>query len=288
MEKKKEKKSFDTFIIVKIIFFAIFLVYAVSLLLPFIWGFFMSLKTRVEFVLHFDEIMPREWKFDNYLSAWTELATGGSDMISMLVNNVWYSIGTVAVSMILSTTASYVVSRYEFPGKRVIVTIAFLTQIIPILGSFAAMIRVTSVVGVYDSVFMCVALATSFGYDFLILTSFFNNLSWEYAEAAFIDGAGHFEAFFKVMLPQAITPVLTLALTAFITFWKDYYNPLLYLPSYPTLSSGLYLYQIVSVRELNWPVLYAGLLLTMVPILVLFLIFQRRILDLQFGGGLKG
>lgn len=288
MLKRNEKKSFDSFIIVKIIFFAIFLVYAISLLLPFVWGFFMSLKTRTEFVLHFDEIFPRDWKFVNYISAWTELATGGSDMITMFGNTIWFSVCIVVVSMIMSTTAAYVVSRYQFPGKKVIVAIAFLTQIIPIFGSFAAIIRITTAVKVYDTVFMCIALATSFGYDFLILTSFFNNLSWEYAEAAFIDGAGHFQTFLMVMLPQAITPVLTLALTAFITWWKDYYNPLLYLPSYPTLSSGLYLYQIVSIRELNWPVLYSGLLLTMVPILVLFFIFQKQILDLQFGGGLKG
>ena len=285
---KNEKRPFDSFLIAKIIFFSIFFIYAVSLLLPIVWGFFMSLKTRVEFVVSQSNIFPKAWQFINYITAWTELTAAGSNMLLMFINNLWFAGGIVFATMFLSTTAAYVIAKYQFPGKTVITTIALITQIIPIMGSFAAQMRVMLNIGFYDSPFVCVALASSFGGNFILLTSFFRNVSWEYAEAAFIDGAGHTKVFMSVMLPQAITPVLTLALTAFIGYWSDYYNPLLYMPSFPTLSSGLFLYQTVSVRTLNWPVLFAGLLLTMVPILILFFIFQRSILDLQFGGGLKG
>jgi len=288
MKNSKNEKSFDSFLIVKICFFTLFLLYAISLLLPLVWGFFMSLKTRVEFVIDQSKIFPKAWQFINYLTAWTELTASGSNMLLMFINNLWFAFGVVFVTMFLSATSAYVIAKYNFPGKRVISTIALITQIIPIMGSFAAFMRVTLVIGFYDNPLVCIALGSSFGYNFILLTSFFRNVSWEYAEAAFIDGAGHTKVFLQVMLPQAITPVLTLALTAFIGYWSDYYNPLLYLPSFPTLSSGLFLYQTVSVRYLNWPVLFAGLLLTMVPILILFFIFQRSILDLQFGGGLKG
>lgn len=90
------------------------------------------------------------------------------------------------------------------------------------------------------------------------------------------------------MLPQAIPVVSALAIVSSINFWNDYTTPLLFLKNFPTLSSGLYMYQIINTRNLDMPVLFAGILMSMIPIVVLFAIFQNSIMDISLSGGLKG
>lgn len=283
-----QKKPFDSYSIVRVIVFVFFFIYAVSLVLPLFWGFMMSLKTRVEYVQDWASFLPKKWQFVNYITAFTKLEAAGTNMIMMLINSLWYSLGLVFVNIFLAATSSYVIAKYEFVGRRIFQVIAYLTQIIPIVGGFAAQYRVMMQVGFYDNPLVIIGLASSFGYVFIMLETFFRNLSWEYAEAAFIDGAGHTKTFVTIMLPMCITPILTFALTSFIGVWGEYYNLLLYLPSYPTLMVGLYMYQTIETRYLNYPVLFAGLFLSMAPIMVIFFIYQKKILDLQFGGGLKG
>ena len=286
--KKEKRLKKDTWPFVKVVTFFFFLIYAISLILPSIWGIGMSLKTRVDYVINWSTFIPKTFMWKNYVTAWTELSTSNTSMFTMLWNSLWFSVGATFVSLFMSTTAAYVISKYEFPGRKIIFIVGLCTQIIPIVGGFAAQMRTMLALGLYDNPLVCFALASSFGYNFIMLSTFFSNVSWEYAESGFIDGANHWIVFTKIMLPMAITPVLTLSLVAFIGYWADYYSPLLYMPSFPTLTSGLYMYQALQIRYLNWPVLMAGLFMSISPVLILFFIFQRRILDLQFGGGLKG
>ena len=113
-------------------------------------------------------------------------------------------------------------------------------------------------------------------------------MDWGYAESAFIDGAGHARVFFQIMLPQLTSPMIAMSLTVFISAWGDAQGPLVYLPSYPTLASGFYEYQQISGRNANFPVLFAGLLMTAVPIIALYIAFQDKLMSLNMSGGLKG
>ena len=130
--------------------------------------------------------------------------------------------------------------------------------------------------------------AGGFGFNFVVLYSFFKSLPWSYAEAAMIDGAGHFRTFIKVMMPQALGVIMALVLVAFIGQWNDYMFPILFLKDWPTLSSGLYIYQIEQVRSTNYPVLFAGLIISILPVLALYILFQNTLLDMTMSGGLKG
>ena len=103
-----------------------------------------------------------------------------------------------------------------------------------------------------------------------------------------IDGAGHFRTFIKVMMPQALGVIMALVLVAFIGQWNDYMFPILFLKDWPTLSSGLYIYQIEQVRSTNYPVLFAGLIISILPVLALYILFQNTLLDMTMSGGLKG
>lgn len=126
------------------------------------------------------------------------------------------------------------------------------------------------------------------GVGFLVIYAFFKNISWEYAEAAFIDGAGHFTVFFKIMLPMAVPVVGALALLNGIGAWNAYMDVLLYNPDWPTLASGLYGLSRTLPRLGNTPAYYAALVIALIPILVLFCIFSDKIMKNFSVGGLKG
>lgn len=101
-------------------------------------------------------------------------------------------------------------------------------------------------------------------------------------------GAGHFRVFFQVMLPQVMPTVTALFVSEFITRWNDSMTPLVYFPNLPTLASGLYVYQTIASRAINYPMLFAALVMCMIPVLVLYIVFQDTLMDLQLGGGVKG
>lgn len=122
----------------------------------------------------------------------------------------------------------------------------------------------------------------------MVIYAFFKNISWEYAEAALIDGAGHFTVFFKIMLPMAVPVVGALALLNGIGAWNAYMDVLLYNPDWPTLASGLYGLSRTLPRLGNTPAYYAALVIALIPILVLFCIFSDKIMKNFSVGGLKG
>lgn len=104
----------------------------------------------------------------------------------------------------------------------------------------------------------------------------------------FVDGGGHFTVFFKIMLPQALTPMLALAILSGIGEWNDYLTPLLYLPDFPTVASGIYQIKLESASRGDTPSYFAGLTLSVAPVLVLYACFSDTIMKNFNMGGLKG
>lgn len=271
------------------IVFIIFLIYALSLLFPIVWGFLNSLLTRAEFNMVSDTIkLPTKLNFRNYALAWQELSANGISMITMTLNSLWYAAGSTVISVFFSACTAYVTTKYEFPGRKFFHGFAWVTMMIPIMGNMASSLKFYRVLGVADTPLFMVFSVSALSFLYVILYSTFCGLAWEYAEAAFVDGAGHFRVFFQIMLPQVISPMVALFISEFIGRWNDSMTPLIYFPSMPTLASGLYIYQLVASRAINYPMLFAALIMCMLPVLILFFIFQEKLMDIQMSGGVKG
>ena len=142
--------------------------------------------------------------------------------------------------------------------------------------------------GIYDSPLYLIKSASAQGQIFFIMMTFFSTLPKSYDEAASIDGAGHLTIFLKIMLPMAIAPLFSIFILCFISGWNDYFTAMVYLPSYPTISSGLYIYEKVSQYNMNKPVYFAGIIMCAIPPMILFAIFRDRIMTNVTMGGLKG
>ena len=105
------------FLVFKIVMFVIFLIYAISLLYPILFGFLSSLKTQSEYS-NAPTALPVEWLFSNYIDAFVELSADGADMFTMLFNSLWYTVGGTVLGIFVSMMTAYVAAKYEFRGKK--------------------------------------------------------------------------------------------------------------------------------------------------------------------------
>jgi len=281
---KKHKKISLTRLL---IFFA-FTFYAVSLIYPLVWAFLSSLKESTEYMTNNKMDLPKDWLFSNYLKAFEGLNIDGKDMFDMFFNSIWFTLGGTLAGVGVSCMTAYAVAKYRFPGSKLIYWTAVVSMMIPIVGSLPSQFKIYTALGIIESPLLLLAFLNGFGFNFLVLHSYFESLPRSYMEAAFIDGASHFQCFWRVMLPQAKSPIMALSLVSAINFWNDYNTPLLFLKEYPTLSSGIYMYQVINTRILNMPILFAGILLTAVPVLILYAFFSNKIMNISLEGGIKG
>lgn len=284
MEKIKKQKKVRIPLIIASVFFAI---YGISLVIPLAWGFIMSLKVPDEY---FDDLLsfPKVPQFKNYIQAFVELENGGNNLFAMIWNSLWFSLGGTFAPVFTCMIAGYVCAKYKFWFCKAWYWIAIITMMIPIMGSLGSALKISMSLGLYDNPLTLITGFSALGSTFVISFAFFKGVDWGYAESAFIDGAGHLRVLFQIMLPQAISPMIALSLTIFISKWSDAQTPLIYLPSYPTLASGFYWYEKAAGADANYPVLFAGLFMSAIPIIVLYIAFQDKLMNLNMGGGLKG
>ena len=265
--------------------FVLFAIYAYTILYTSGWAVLASLRPRRD-LMNNPFGAPVQISFSNYVSAFNGMKVGNTGMVLMIINSLWYSIGGTLVNIACATTIAYVVSKYKFVGRGTIYTIAVVVMVLPIIGSLPATYKLVKTLNIHDSPLILLTFASGFGFNFIVLYGFFSNVSWSYAEAGLIDGADDFVIFGSIMLPQAIPAILSLFIIAFIGVWNDYQGPLLYLEKMPTLSVGIFLYQ--EETQANPHILYAAIVLSMLPIIGLFIGFSETIMTNTVAGGLKG
>ena len=272
--------------------FALFALYAIIMIFPFIWVFYTSFKSSYNYFEDLENFramaLPAKWMFINYVDAFSKLEHDGTTFVGMFFNSLWYTAIVVGEGVFFSACTGYSLSKYRFRLKNVIYTVAVVSMTIPVVGTLPASFRLSSFLGIYNTPLQpIVTCAGGFGFNFLIMYAFFKNMPWSYAEAVFIDGGNDFVVFFKVMLPMAVGPIVTLSIIAAISCWNDYTSIILFMPSYPTVASGLY-YVHLNMFNKYPTIYYAALFISMVPILVLFSIFSEQIMKNVSVGGLKG
>lgn len=262
-----------------------------------LWGFGISLAEESWYLDHSSSFIPLKIDFSNYVKAmdkfvFEEMKNGEivkNNYFTLILNSFWFSAGMTATRMVSTVFFAYAVARLHFPGRKFLYAFVVLQMMIPVYGQTAANYQLLDTLGLIDSPLFLIGQGAGHGMYFLIIYAFFRNLPTGYAEAAQIDGAGPFTVFFRVMLPQARPIIVSLSVMQFISAWNSYDVPLLYLKSYPTLATALYLYKDNMFQlGLSTPTYFAGMLISIVPVAVLFLIFNKQIMNNISIGGMKG
>lgn len=272
--------------------FVLFSIYALTMIVPFVILIAYSLQDKIMYEINIGQPFrfPDKLVFDNYVYAFSELKFRDTGFFGMVANSVWYTAISTVCPLFMNICVGYAVSKYRFKARNVYYGVIVFSMTVPIIGTTGATLKLYSDIGLYNTgpLLHFITHLGAGGVGFLVIYAFFKNISWEYAEAAFIDGAGHFTVFFKIMLPMAIPVVGALALLNGIGAWNAYMDVLLYNPDWPTLASGLYGLSRTLPRLGNTPAYYAALVISLIPILVVFSIFSDKIMKNFSVGGLKG
>lgn len=274
----------------KVVFAVGFLVmalYAFMLMYPYIYGVVMSLKENGRAFMADPVHIDFPLFFSNYITAFKTLKVGRHTYPVLLFNSVWYSIIGQFLGLATATCSTYVISRYDFKGRNFFYNLVIVVMILPIIGSGPSMYRLFYNLGFVESPLILVGCIG--GLCDLILFAYFKGIPKDYSEAAEVDGAGHFRIFYQIMLPQVMGGLSVLFLNGVIGRWNDYSTPLLYLyRSYPTLATGIYIYESEIIYTGNQPIFFAGALIAAIPPVVLFVILQNTLMTKIYIGGLKG
>lgn len=286
MAQKQHVKKSKSDLILMWVMFVVFAFYAISLLFPFLWCLLNSFKETKDFLMNVNGL-PTKWTFENWGESFSLTIDNNITIPTMYLNSIFLTIGCTFFSLFSCSATAYVLTKYDFPGKSAMYTAALVIMMIPTMGSMAAMYRLYNQVGLintYTGVF--ITAMGGFGSGFLLLYGFYKNLSWAYAEAAQIDGAGPFRIYFTIMLPMAAPALVSVGILQGIGYWNDYFTIYMYAPAKATIAYGIQ--RISSEAGIDMPKVFAAMMLSVLPIIVVFACFQKVIMNNTAVGGVKG
>lgn len=274
--------------VVKAILYAVMFLCAISFVLAFIWILINSVKTGSEYL---EDVFKPSKEFDiaNYSQVLTNLKFKGYGLFGMLGNSLILIIWNVIVCLTFPHMAAYVLARFDFKFGRILEAVIFASMVIPVVGTSSSTMWFLNFTGLFDNFLgIFILQAAGLGFGQIMLTNFYRGVSTAYAEAAYIDGASEWHVFTRIYYPQAKSITMITVITAVINAWNDYMTGYLYLPSHPTLALGLQQMQATFVDFGNdYPVMFAGIILSMIPVLILYFRFSNQILNNMSVGAMK-
>lgn len=269
--------------------FIVLAIWCIIVLYMFIWALMNVFKTNIDYLrepLALPDFGNLQWK--NFLLAIEKLEHNGVGFWGMLFNSLWLVGGSAILLSLSVTITGYIFAQYDFKGKELMFKIVMFIMIIPIYGSLPATYELIYSLHLNDSMLYLVTQIGGFSASMMITYGFFKGVPRAYREAVYIDGGSDLRAFVTIGLPMGKNILIAYFLLNFITLWNNYETPLLYFNNTPTLSLGLYLFQQEIQYAANYPAYFAGALIAMLPILLIFIFFADKLMGQMYSGGLKG
>ena len=286
---KWSKKSIGEKITLSL-FFLYFLFHAVLALYPFLWVFNNSLKTLEEYSLS-PMKMVSSWQFVNYIKVFDQFVVNGIvGYWELLWNSIWQTFVYLIANLFSSMFVAYALAKFRFPGRNFLYGVIIFAQTIPIVGTGGAAFKFRYDIGMYDNPwFFWVSWAVGFDYSAFLIYGTLKSVSNSYAESAEIDGANEWQILWKIIFPQIFPLMLALMVNNFVARWGDFGTSQVNFPSYPNLAYGMYLFQLGSSWAKDGRVIYyASIIISAIPGVVLYALFQNTIIQNMSVGGLKG
>jgi len=270
----------------KLSFFSLLIIILIYTCFPFYWAVVSALKKTGtgNFTV---EYWPKEPVLDNFIYVLSRPAFG-----STFFNSVFVSTLTVLFCLVIALTAAYALGRIKFRGRTGLLMAILGTSMFPQVAILSGMFELTRSLGVYNTYQGLIMSYVVFSLPFTvwILTSFIRDLPIEIEEAAMVDGANSFTILFKVFLPLMWPAIATTAILAFIGAWNEFLFALTLTisPEVTTLPVYISRFRGESEHEIPWPNIMAASVLITIPLLIVVLFFQNRIVKGLTAGAVKG
>lgn len=264
---------------------AILLLLAAAVILPLVLPFFFAFKTQLEFAYH-PWSLPTHLRWENFKEAWdaVQLGTG-------MKNTILVCLGAILVTVVPSAMAGYIFARYRSRTTEVVFYLIMAGFFVPVQMVLIPLYRLSIQVGLVNTLPGLFLPMAAFGIPFwtMIYRSFYLTLPGELAEAARIDGAGHFGTFRHVMLPLAKPATVLATLLTFMGAWNDYMLSLILISKPELYTLQLSVAQFLGTFGTNvMPRYAAGILIAAAPTVLLYLVGHRWIIQGTIAGALKG
>ncbi len=291
--KKQSKKTNWVYIVI----LCILMLYVVTLIVPALWTIMSSFKSVDEWSWDNNYFgFPKEFSFNNYVTAYkyfnvrTETSERQVFMFEQFLYSVLYAGGCAIAATITPCVVAYAVARLHNKFGNVIYTIVIVAMALPIVGSLPSEIQMAKAIHIYGHIWGQWIMKMNFlGVYFLVFHAQFKAIPMGYTEAAELDGASHFSIMTSVIMPLAWGTISAVMLLNFITYWNDYQIPMIYVKDYPVLAYGMFMfYQSKETDIQSVPVKLAGILLMAIPIIIIFAVFNKKLVVNLSVGGIKG
>jgi ABC-type glycerol-3-phosphate transport system permease component len=279
----------------------VLIIYCVLLFAFLIFGLFSSINTRTVYnhKIFFPDGKEWKWAFDNYIKVFeafvidNELLSDGTigyaDFFDMSINSVVFAFLAAFSKSACIFMVAYATTKFPYAFSKAVYTFVIVAMVIPIIGGTPSLIVIMKTLGMFENWLGVILNAFNFlGMYFLVVHAVLQGLPKDYAEAAYLDGAGEFTVMLKIMLPLALPTVSTIFLITFIENWNSYGYILIFLRSHPTLSYGVFKMSLENVNGMDHATMrMASAFLVAIPVLSLFLIFRNKIMKNVTMGGVK-
>lgn len=244
---------------------------------PFIWMITASLKTQDEFLASGLSLIPKSLNFENYVRAWNNANFG-----VYFKNSIIVTVSVVVIVLLATSAAGYVMGRYAFVGKKLIMGIFMASITIPLVFTVIPIYELLKEMGLEQNLLGLILAEAGGGHViFLMLfSSFYGGIPKELEEAATIDGSGFLKTYSSIMFPLAKPIMATVVIMQFIWTWNSFLLPLIVTLSRPelrTLAVGLYALRGENV--VDWTGIAAGACIAVLPIILIFICLQRYFVD---------
>lgn len=273
--RQKQTSGWSTAIIIIVVFS----------LVPVAWIVFLSLKTPA--TATDGSFIPHQWTLSNYRDIFNQ-----GIFTSALRNSIGIGLISTCLAVLIASAAAYAIARLDFPGKQIILAVTLGVALFPQISLVGPLYNLWRQIGLYDTwpgliiPYMTFALPLSI----FVLSSFFREIPWELEQAAQVDGATPFQAFVKVIAPLAMPGIVTTFIIVFIICWNDFVFAisLTSTTAAETVPAAISSFPGVSQFSVPYGDIAAAAVIVTIPVMVLVLIFQRRIVAGLTAGAVKG
>ena len=271
----------------KMLVWIILIIWSVAVLYPLVWTLLDALKNNEQFFLNAPWALPKfPLLWSNFSYVWSKYNFG-----TYFLNSIVVTVGSTLLGMILAAMTAYILARYDFKGNKVLLTIYISSMMIPFALALIPLFFLLNDLHLINTwlglILVYAALNLPFG--IFLLVGFYKSLPKEIEEAAIIDGTSHFGTFFRVMLPLSQPGLITVMITNMLNNWNEYFLGVVLTnePTKYTLPIGLAVMQAEMQYRVEWGPLFAGLLITTLPTLIVYMIYQRQIASGITAGAVK-
>ena len=289
-----KKQNPATKALFKAIVYIALIVMTISIIIPVAWVFMASFKRNAEFIGKGTNpwALPEQLQWQNYVTAFVD-----AEMGKFFLNSVIVTALSLVILLVIALPAAYALSRFDFKGKKIL-NIAFMAGlfvninyiVVPIFLMLSGANRMLGVEFFLDNrlILTIIYASSSLSFSIYLLSGYFKTLPKGYEEAAYIDGCGYFKTMVKIMIPMARPSIITVILFQFLSFWNEYIIAFTLMDENSTLAVGLKNLMAVERTATNYGIMYAGLVIVMIPVLILYVCVQKQLTKGMTLGGLKG